>query len=184
MTRGHNVIYPSEAVGESFNCIFHKKDWRQRNMVSLRNGTHTFTDVRGVDAIMGSPAKETLLVSHAKNVDGGGGGDTVRLFSKSAVVSANPGDRITGVAGGTVRLPFSLGDIDVVSHKDGLCGFGSAAWPAIPVLGGGGSAAYEPYGEVLVAQELQVLTSDGYFVTPTRVRGDGKVTSLQVNSVQ
>lgn len=180
LTRGTNLIYPSEAVGGSFNCVFHNKDWRQRNMVSLRNGTSTFVDVPGLDAIMGSQAKETIVVRHAKNVDGGGGADDIRLLSDKTIVNANPGDRITGPVGGTVRLPFTLGQIGVMTHRDGVCSFASSSWPSIPLETSGKYHEYEPYVEVLAGQELQVLTSDGFFVTPTRLRQDGKVTALQV----
>ncbi len=179
---GTNIIYPDHT--ENFNCTFLERERAQRNVVVLAKDGSTFSDVRGVDVIMGNEESEDIRVQFAKYIDGGGGGDhiTIQKDGPSTVVTANLEDTIVG-SQGVVKLPFTLVQISHIIYRAGQATYFSEGWSPIQtdeLRTRSNGTQYHPYGKVTIAKNLQVVTADKLFLVPTKVQKGGKVTGLQI----
>ena len=174
-TTGTNFVHVESA---ELPCIFDNPyNLTQTNIVSFANGS--FADTEGIHAIVGNGKPNTIKVSHAGHVNGQGGQDQIIINNPDAVVTAHPGDFISG-QGGLVQLPFSFEEIDAVTIVDDITKVSCKFWQGINMTKPRSMGQYDTVGSVTIGKGVKIMTRDGYMIMPLRTTSRGKVTQLQV----
>jgi len=156
--QGTNFFYIAK---DNFVCNLGGSSIGQNNIVVTRSN---FTDSENIHSIIGSDKANYIEVSHASYVDGKGGNDVITA-KNFTTIKGYFGDSIHGK--GLVLLPINFSDIGSMTHANNIINI------------------YNKSGAFIsVDKQTSVKTTDGLFVTPTKVDiNTDRVTNVHITKL-